>query len=78
MTFTPDNSIVWSEIPVRDIDQGIAFYSQVFDYALTKDESGPNPMAMFPESTMMSLGVPDPQQRADLIAFLEQASVRGE
>jgi len=25
---------------------------------------------------MMSLGVPDPQRRADLIAFLEQASVR--
>lgn len=35
-----------------------------------------NPMAMFPESSMMSLGVPDPQQRADLIAFLMRASVR--
>ncbi len=35
-----------------------------------------NPMAMFPDSNMMSLGVPDPQRRADLIAFLEQASVR--
>jgi cytochrome c len=35
-----------------------------------------NPMAMFPESTMMSLGVPDPQQRADLIAFLLRATVR--
>ena len=35
-----------------------------------------NPMAMFPESSMMSLGVPDPQRRADLIAFLQQASVR--
>lgn len=35
-----------------------------------------NPMAMFPGSSMMSLGVPDPQQRADLIAFLKQASVR--
>jgi cytochrome c len=35
-----------------------------------------NPMAMFPGSSMMSLGVPDPQRRADLIAFLEQASVR--
>jgi cytochrome c len=33
-----------------------------------------NPMAMFPDSTMMSLGVPDPQQRADLIAYLERAS----
>jgi cytochrome c len=35
-----------------------------------------NPMAMFPDSSMMSLGVPDAQQRADLVAFLKQASVR--
>ena len=35
-----------------------------------------NPMAMFPGSTMMSLGVPAPQRRADLIAFLMQASMR--
>lgn len=35
-----------------------------------------NPMAMFPGSSMMSLGVPDAQRRADLIAFLMQASVR--
>ena len=35
-----------------------------------------NPMAKFPGSSMMSLGVPDAQQRADLIAFLKQASVR--
>ena len=35
-----------------------------------------NPMAMFPRSSMMSLGVPDAQRRADLIAFLKQASVR--
>lgn len=28
--------------------------------------------AMFPDTTMMSLGVPDPQQRADLIAYLQQ------
>ncbi|GAB3289320.1 c-type cytochrome [Parahaliea aestuarii] len=36
-----------------------------------------DPRAMFPGSTMMSLGVPDPQRRADLIAYLKQASVRG-
>jgi cytochrome c len=34
-----------------------------------------NPRAMFPESSMMSQGVSDPQQRADLIAYLKQASV---
>ena len=37
-----------------------------------------DPMRMFPESTMMSLGVPDAQARADLIAYLMQASVRTE
>jgi cytochrome c len=35
-----------------------------------------SPQKMFPESTMMSLGIADPQQRADLIAYLQQASVR--
>lgn len=35
-----------------------------------------NPMKMFPGSTMMSLGVPDPQARADLVAYLLQASSR--
>jgi cytochrome c len=37
-----------------------------------------NPMAMFPESTMMSLGVPDAQDRADLVTFLMRATVRGD
>ena len=35
-----------------------------------------NPMKMFPDSSMMSPGVPDPQDRADLIAYLIQASAR--
>ena len=35
-----------------------------------------DPEAMFPGSSMISLGEPDPQRRADLIAYLKQASVR--
>jgi len=35
-----------------------------------------DPRAMFPDSSMMSLGVPDRQKRADLIAYLKRASVR--
>jgi cytochrome c len=35
-----------------------------------------NPMKMFPDSTMMSLGVPDHQRRADLIAYLLEATQR--
>lgn len=36
-----------------------------------------DPLAMFPETTMMARGIPDAQQRADLIAYLRRASVRG-
>ena len=37
-----------------------------------------DPMKMFPETTMMNAGVPDPQQRADLVEFLKRATVRPE
>jgi len=33
-----------------------------------------NPMGMYPDSTMLSRGVPDAQQRADLIAWLLQTT----
>lgn len=60
--------------------KGFAYYSETFKqaefvwtpqlmYAWLE-----NPMKMFPESSMMSLGVPDPQQRADLIAYLIQVT----
>ena len=64
--------------------EGFEYYSQTFkdaEFVWTPQLMFAwleNPMAMFPQSTMMSLGVPDPQQRADLIAYLEQASVRDE
>ena len=62
--------------------EGFAYYSDTFKaarfvctptlmYAWLE-----SPMALFPGSSMMSLGVSDAQRRADLIAFLEQASLR--
>ena len=48
MSFTPANSVVWTEIPVRDLDQGMAFYSKVFGYEMKRDETGPNPIAFIP------------------------------
>ena len=51
MSFTPEHFTVWTEIPVADLDRAIAFYNTVLDTDLKKDESGPNPMAMFPTST---------------------------
>ena len=48
MSHTPANSVVWMELPVTALDRSIAFYSTVFGYALALDETGPNPIAMFP------------------------------
>lgn len=36
-----------------------------------------DPLAMFPDTTMMSRGIADPRDRADLVAYLMRASVRG-
>lgn len=38
--------VVWSEIPVSDMQRAVAFYNAVFDWTMTIDESGPNPMAI--------------------------------
>lgn len=48
MSFNPPNAVLWTEIPVADMDQAMAFYRTVFDYDMTVDSSGPNPMAIFP------------------------------
>ena len=62
--------------------EDFAYYSQIFKAAefvwtpAMLDAWLANPMKMFPGSSMMSLGVPDPQRRADLIEYLKQASTR--
>ncbi len=50
------NAVVWQEIPVTDMKKSVAFYSAVFGYTLTIDESGPNPMAIFPNKDTMAVG----------------------
>jgi len=62
--------------------EGFEYYSETFkqaEFVWTPQLLNlwlANPRAMFPDSTMMSLGVVDAQQRADLIAYLKQASVK--
>ncbi len=38
--------LVWSEIPVSDMNKAVAFYNEVFGYDMRIDETGPNPMAI--------------------------------
>ena len=53
MTDNSKNALVWVEIPVSNMKKAAAFYSAVFDYTLTIDDSGPNPMAIFPSKDTM-------------------------
>ncbi len=48
MSYKPQNFTVWAEIPVTDMKRAMAFYSATTGAELTLDESGPNPMAIFP------------------------------
>ncbi len=38
--------VVWSEIPVSDMDRAVGFYNTVFGWQMAIDNSGPNPMAI--------------------------------
>ena len=48
--------VVWSEIPVSDMKKAVAFYNAVFDWQMTIDESGPNPMAVLGSSENTASG----------------------
>ena len=45
---TPDNAMVWFEIPVTDMKRAKSFYDTVLKTDLQEDNTGPNPMASFP------------------------------
>ncbi len=38
--------LVWSEIPVTDMEKACAFYADIYGYKMEIDTSGPNPMAV--------------------------------
>lgn len=40
------NPVVWTEIPVSDMQKAVDFYNTVFDLQTAIDTSGPNPMAV--------------------------------
>ena len=56
MSFNPEHAVAWTEIPVSNMDDAIKFYRTVFEYDMTLDTSGPNPMAIYPNKDA-TLGV---------------------
>ncbi|MEM1130249.1 MAG: VOC family protein [Pseudomonadota bacterium] len=47
MSFHPKTFAAWSEIPVRDLDAGIAFYEAVTGARLRRMETDREPIALF-------------------------------
>ena len=47
MSFTPANTTVWIELPVRDLAAASAFYSKVTGLMLERQQMGPNETAIF-------------------------------
>lgn len=43
----PTHAVVWAEIPVSDMARSMAFYQALTGQPLTRDDTGPNPMANF-------------------------------
>lgn len=39
--------LVWSELPVTDLDRAMTYYSAVFDWTMSLSTDGPNPVAFF-------------------------------
>ena len=47
MTHAPEHAVVWSEIPVSDLDKGMKFYAAITGMALEKETSGEEVFANF-------------------------------
>lgn len=48
MTYTPENALVWCEIPVTDLKKAMDFYDAVFEFETKLDETGSNAVAFIP------------------------------
>ena len=47
--------VVWTEIPVTNLEKAVAFYTEVFQGKMAIDDTGPNPLANF-SSDMTGVG----------------------
>lgn len=48
MTFTPENAIVWFELPVSDLEGAAGFYEAVLQTKLIDENMGNGPVKIFP------------------------------
>lgn len=49
MTEAKHHRLVWTEIPVTNLEKARAFYETLLETPLIKDDNGPQPMLMLPD-----------------------------
>lgn len=50
----PAHAVCWTEIPSADIDRAAKFYDAILQTEMFKEETGPNPVWMFPTDPPMA------------------------
>lgn len=48
MNKAKNNRLVWTEIPVTNLERATSFYETLLEAPLTKNEAGPQPIMMLP------------------------------
>jgi uncharacterized protein len=74
MTYTPKHFNVWAEIPVRDLEAGMAFYAAATGGALDRSDMGGQSVALFRTadpaqgvSANLFVGEPGPADRGQVV-----------
>ncbi|MDC0737615.1 VOC family protein [Cognatishimia sp. SS12] len=55
MTYPVKDTVVWAEIPVTNLDEGIAFYQSLFNTEMPRTKMEPNDVAFFPKDGAMDV-----------------------
>ena len=83
MSFAPEHFTVWAEIPVRDLDAGIAFYAAVTGGQVVRMDMGGSPVGLFMTadsdkgvSANLFEGEPGPSDRGPVIYLVVDGGVR--
>ncbi len=73
-SFTPQNAVVWFEIPVSDLDKSADFYETVLNIEMQDMDMGGGPMKVFPKADEDNPGghlfKSDSTVRSDMIVHL--------
>lgn len=78
MPYKPENAVVWSEIPVTDLDRASAFYAAVLECEMRRDTTGLRPIVDIVATSVaghLYVGTPAPSGTGITLHLAVQGSV---